>query len=319
MRDKLNVLYNLPTQQTFLKSMSEANAAASRGQGIDFGSNLKYAIAGLDFAVAYDNGTNPFYDFSNLNAFDIEQGLPAFGVAPYITFMAGFNLAALNSSRRDKLADRFKLFTNFFAVNISQESVVFKNTAWGIHTQMKAIEGASLPLGLFKWGGIDLTMGFRYSSLSLGFRGKKPVDVPGGETSGISYSIIAEPAGKAELNVDSLVLPVNVSTNLRILYALSVYLGVGTDIFLQGSSSSEISLGSDLQLRGEVISTSEQFDANVGDVTLGIADKAPSPLLDAYIFTGIQLTVIPAKLLLHGSTNATFTNASLSLSARIGY
>ena len=72
MRDKLNVLYNLPTQQTFLKSMSEANAAASRGQGIDFGSNLKYAIAGLDFAVAYDNGTNPFYDFSNLNAFDIE-------------------------------------------------------------------------------------------------------------------------------------------------------------------------------------------------------------------------------------------------------
>jgi hypothetical protein len=95
-----------------------------------------------------------------------------------------------------------------------------------------------------QWGGLDITSGFERANLGLtlkqGFRRNIPVGTGGAQ--GGSPVIDLNTLGTFSMHARTLSIPLEVTTNFRLLYLLSVYGGAGFDWQLGGGSDMTVNL-----------------------------------------------------------------------------
>lgn len=299
----------------YTDAMGNASVMSQKGLGVDYASDMELFMLGARVGAGADVGNNSMSDVLG-GDLDAEQ-ISGFGVG--LALVGGLNLGMFDWSEEDPDAwfkwSNANLFFNIFKYDLDNDDVTAETTSFGVHLQYKLIESKNYIPFVFKWTGVQVTTGYQYSSLNVGVSksltetytdnvavgglGNRDVDAEFTGTAGIG----------AEITTHS--IPIEVSTGAQLLYFLTVYGGLGTDISF-GSASANASVNGDVDASIQGVGSSAGGTATLD---LGV-DGGPDAFLGRAFF-GLQLNAWLAKInvqLNKSFTNDTFgVNAGLSL------
>lgn len=203
----------------YMDQMADANVLAAKGMGVDYGSDMQRFAFGGAFGTAV-NGAGAAIEGG-------DGALPEAGFALQIGLMAGLNLGAF--SPKESALRRFKIYVN--GMSATTERAPFSGTFlnYGAHAQIKIVKGGDKTDGV-RWGGLDFTGGYEYSSYTLALSQELPVE---------QDPMVWNATGTYSITAESQSLPAELSTNLHI-FVVTAFLGAGFDYNLSGTASSTI-------------------------------------------------------------------------------
>lgn len=192
----------------FLQTFSNATSFSNRGVGVDYASNSDRAIVGIAANVAV--------------ATDLEGAVPKAGAALNVTLMGGLNLRRWGYPQ-------ITTYANAFWRRADSDNLRGSIASAGAHVQYKLFHKTTGWKRLVvQWGGVDLTTGLEFArwSFTLHDRLAESFEI-GGTTA--SETIDASLGGRFRLGSKTLTIPFEVTTNVRVLYVASLYVGLGLD------------------------------------------------------------------------------------------
>lgn len=256
-QNQIETLFQTYRLHDYVRSFGDAQAFSSRGLGVDYGSTIGLLEIGVAGSVAM-NGNKALIEGD-------ARTQPLAGVAPNLTLMAGLNLGLLGLRE-------VTLFGNYFKSSGSYREFSAHLENFGAHAQLKlfAPRHESVLSAFARWGGIAITTGFDRSrmSLSLGQNFKRSFPVVNGEKN--VAQIDMDSMGTFGLDTRTWSIPLEVTTNLRFLYVVTVYGGAGFDWQLGGKSEMTAALNG--TLTGTV--SSQNTTADVGTVSVTANESA---------------------------------------------
>lgn len=209
-----------------MEGMANSAVLAGKGLGADYASNMSVFLIGAGAGVGADMEKQK----------DSESDLSGIGVAPGV--VVGFNLGFMDTAYFLGMdTNRLNLYFNFMNYkkenyqvddDPGQESYLDADaTAIGFRLRYDWITGNGSKL--LGWGGVKFHIGYEYNKSNFAYRTKINEDV--NETSGtgetISGTITGNPEAKIAVATHS--IPLELSTDIQLLYILSLYGGVGAD------------------------------------------------------------------------------------------
>jgi len=284
LESELQEIFNLVDPNDYLRAFADAEAFSSKGLAVDYASNPKALSFGIALNVTAAVGKDGFAGTS-------ESERPVAGVAPNLSLMAGANLGALF---RNKKLDRLNVYVNGFYISHNyHESFSGSRTTLGAHAQYKLVRGSShRGKAFFAWGGLDASGGIQYGRYKLSLEEGLDTDISIGEVEEQGGTLRLMSTGRATFETTSVSFPLEVTTSARLLYILSLYGGVGMDIF---AGSSKMSVDLDGEFIGED-GDDNQYD--VGDVEISANESAgPRPGRLRFL-AGLQLNLWRVRLFL---------------------
>lgn len=209
-----------------MEGMANSSVMAGKGIGTDYASNMSVFLIGANIGVGADlekpEGT--------------DSDLSGVGVAPGV--IIGMNLGWMDSSTLLGMdTNRLNWYVNFMSYNFKKKfedkdgketEVGLDTLAFGTHFRYDWITGAgNKALG---WGGVKLTFGFEYNKTKFDVKSQISEEVNEtvsgtGET--ISGTITGSPT--ASILASTMSIPVALSTDIQILYFVTLYTGLGVD------------------------------------------------------------------------------------------
>ncbi|MEZ4270528.1 MAG: hypothetical protein R3C68_03555 [Myxococcota bacterium] len=226
--------FGLLGPKEFLQALSDTQAFANRGLGVDYASNQQRFVFGVagNLPVRFSSGSA-----GGLSSGDSNNLVSR--LATNISVMAGANLSSIG---REDIA----LYTNLFLRGSNAGPLTSELQNVGFHVQLKSIGPEyGNERGLFAWGGVDFTAGVVYSRLKLTVD-DEVLELPLPLES-INDFIETRLINRGTLFIETTAfsLPMEVSTNIRLLRVLSLFSGVGFDMQL-GGSRMDVRLNSEL-------------------------------------------------------------------------
>lgn len=109
------------------------------------------------------------------------------------------------------------------------------------------IDTFNIPSGVLRWRGLSLGSGLIYQSNKVSYDLNFNLSPLRFYSGGKSYELFIDPKLTVMARSNSLVIPLEVNTGLRILWLLDISFGVGIDVSM-GSSSVGLSIGTPLKL-----------------------------------------------------------------------
>lgn len=271
---ELNRLFQVYRLKDYLRSFGDAQAFTTRGLGVDYASNLKFFEVGVAANVAL-GGEDSFLDQK-------PRTQPVGGLGTNLTFMAGLNFGFLGAAP-------LTMYGNFFKGKPSYGELAGDLINFGVHLQLKLFgprRRENLWSALFRWGGLDITTGFDQSrlKLSLGRNFERDIPISDGQRDVATVEIDAQ--GTFEMDLRTTTIPLEVTTNVRFLYVLSAYAGVGFDWQLAGSSQARV------DLRGTMVGRAPSVGmAEIGTATVTAVDRADPTAGKLRGIVGLQANV----------------------------
>ncbi|MEL3907572.1 MAG: hypothetical protein P1P64_00975 [Treponemataceae bacterium] len=284
--DKVSDLEKLNTY------LANTGAIMSRGLGVDYANtDFKYFMLGFSNTLAVTPGNDLKKTIEEFNNFSEGGDIAAIapGIANSLTLGLDMHYVPV-----DILKD-FKFYINVFHLNekafsslIGPDSnVQFAATSFGLHFLYPVIKPISFKSKhLFYWGGINVSGGLDYVSNE------------------ISYSYTnTDPNidARAELVNRIFTLPIEVSTNVRLLHIFSLFAGLGTD-FNFGKAY--------VKADGTVIE-----DTNVYDLDVNFGKDGRPHFMGFRAFTGLEINLY----VIHVMGKIEYSVFSKSLAAQVGF
>ena len=212
------------TPDRMMEGMANSSAMAGKGIGTDYASNMSVFLIGAGAGAAVDLEKPPGSD----------SDFSGVGIAPGV--IVGFNLGFMDTERILGMdTNRLNLYFNFMSYGIKKEfdddgkksAIEVDTLAFGTHMRYDWIKGRGSKL--LGWGGVKFTFGFEYNKTEFNFKSAISEDVNETATTGetISGTITGSPV--AIINASTMSIPVALSTDVQILYFLSLYTGLGAD------------------------------------------------------------------------------------------
>jgi len=186
------------------------------------------------------------------------------------------------------------LHFGFMKLNIPIEgfSLSFNNLSLGATANYQLVAPISLAKGLFLWRGVNVGSGFIWqkTNINVGL-GLKDIlgNVLDQEFSGTGKLTI-DPTLSLDFNVNTFVIPVEVTTAVRLLWFLNIPLGVGMDL---GFGSSDLKVGMDAKISASLSGYSE---ATPGSLSISGGGKMSPTVFNLKAMTGIGLNFGPVVL-----------------------
>lgn len=275
---EINKQFQVPNMTDFLKSMSNAQSVANKGQGVSYATEQSLFVVGGNIGAGLN--TTSGFDFKS------SGGLPPIGLGAQGSIMAGISLAKFPVPTIGPIdLKRLTLFVNFFSYSNDSlvDSLTIKMNTFGMHAQYKVIEGKNLGgIGILNWGGVAFTTGFDTSANTMTYKVGQKISAT---SSGVTYNWIPNAGSALTLDASAFTIPLEVSTSVRVLYILSLFGGAGVDLNFGKSSIAA-------NLSGPV-STSTGIAAGSASLTIS-EDKGPS-FGALRFFAGPQLNLVPLK------------------------
>jgi hypothetical protein len=211
-KDQVDNAYDLTHVDKFLRSFGDATSFAQRGLGVDYMSVPGSFMIGLGAQVGV----------SSTDELTLDQRPTNGGAAVNASLMIGYNL-------KDAGHPRWTLFANGFYENGSTDDLSGKIITGGFHVQVKLVEpqddgGAAVVL---RWGGIDLTTGIELTRWSFGAKDDITQQF---SVQGIDQQLSLDSVGRFDLTSTAGTIPIELTTGLRILEVVSLYVGAGFDV-----------------------------------------------------------------------------------------
>ncbi|MCF8059564.1 MAG: hypothetical protein K9K67_09725 [Bacteriovoracaceae bacterium] len=289
---------NLPSadQSNYLRGMANASVSSQKGLGASYGSNIDYLEVGFTGAIGADLGSNSTSDLIGGNV-DYNQ-IRGIGVGGAVSL--GLKGDLFGSSIGPLDMKRTAFYGYFMSLDApTTDGLDGDSTSMGFHLRYKLIGGGGAGLGVFDWGGIDITTGIERAAMSIKF-------VKGITETVTSNGATASFNGTATVGADitTYTIPLEISTNFRLFYVASIFGGLGMDLSF-GKAKSVASLTGDISVTG----------GGTGVASLDLGSEESPSLFAMRAFTGIQfnLTALKAFILL----NKGIANDSLGLALGI--
>ncbi|NJK89336.1 MAG: hypothetical protein HC923_07975 [Myxococcales bacterium] len=282
--DQVRALYGVSDLPTFLRLSANAQSLVSRGLGVDYASNPSGFLFGVAVSGALDAGDADLDELDDLRDFDLanfDRAVPI-GVGAQISLMVGYNFKAAGLPELTLYANGMVLPLTV-GVEAGDYSGDFRN--FGVHAQYKLVR----PFGnvVFSWGGLDVTSGLQFSEMVLDLgsnplRTSLPISANGVE---VDVSTVVE-TGRIELVQTAWTVPIEVTTNVRFLYVLSLFGGFGLDLnFGRAALRADIQ-SQDIRAGGQTVGA---FSVSADD------DNGPTTAVFRFLF-GAQVHLGPIKV-----------------------
>jgi hypothetical protein len=214
-----------------MQGISNASLLASKGIGKDYASYMEMYLIGVGAGIGIDQQ----YD-STIDS-EISGGGAALGVVVGTTAR---NLGIESFAGLD--AKRLNIYANFMRYKHNQiiqsdpesESKLAADLFnLGVHFRYNWIDGIGGTL--LGWGGVKLHWGYDYNQTKIFFENDLDkninlIDLPSnnGDTATIAGKITGSPRYQVKSQTHS--IPLEISTDVRFIYFMSLYGGLGTDI-----------------------------------------------------------------------------------------
>jgi hypothetical protein len=214
---------NAENPKALMTGMANSSVMAGKGIGSDYASRMDVVLIGAGIGVGADLEKDSQTD-SDLSGAGVQGGL-----------IIGTNLGWLKKNKILGLyTNRLNVYFNFLKYDLDRDlgkgekdSLNAKLNSLGFHMSYDLVKGnGSKWLG---WGGVKVHTGYERNSTKLTFTStiseELNEDVGGGAT--VTGKIEGKPA--ASISVATQSIPLEVSTNVQLLYVLSLYTGLGVD------------------------------------------------------------------------------------------
>ncbi len=261
--------------KSYMDQMANANVLSAKGLGVDYASNMQRFAIGGGFGTAV-NGAG--------FAFTSGGGLPETGFALQVGAMAGLNLGFL--SPKESALRRFKIYLNGMTAKTKRDPFDATFLNYGAHLQIQMVKGGDKTAGV-RWGGLDVTSGYEFSSYSLALNQPLPVD---------SGELSWDAEGTMVLSATAQSIPLELSTNLHI-FVVTAFVGGGADYNLAGDSLASIGLGGDLS------ATYNGQTEDIGTASASISQEGVANTFTPRVFAGAQADIFMVKI--YGQLNVT--------------
>ena len=308
LENDINKNMDLSIADDFLSAMANAGALTGKGMTVDYASNPElFSVGGAISVGIYSKGGLNNAAFNDAFATSTSNvSLPAIGAA--IT-AAGNIGVSLQKFKLNKIGffdpSKLSAYFSFFSVSQQIDKVNLGTTSVGLHAVYKVLDpwAPSFKFGkyVFNWGGLDVNTGFDYISQKLIFE-RTFQQATAGNSSGTGVFVAWDPKGTLGAKTGIFSIPFEVSTNVQILYILSLYTGLGLDINM-GSSDSIVTLEG--PLTGTNATLGQVFS---GYAKLDLGESAIPTTLTLRPFFGLQVNISLLKVFaqMNLTTNSTY-------------
>lgn len=276
MEAKINEKLHVADMGGYLDQMANANVLSAKGMGADYGSDMQRFCVGGAFGTAV-NGAGINFDGG-------EEALPETGFALQIGVMAGLNLGAFSDD--DSALRRFKIYLSGMSATTARDPFEGTFFNYGAHAQVKMVKGGDVTDPV-RWGGLDLTGGYEFSSYELVLSQEMPVNADPMEW-------VA--TGTYKIGAEAQSIPVELSTNFHVL-VLTTWVGVGGDYNLSGTADTSVSI------EGPITVTYDGESQEAGSASLSLSESGIASTFTPRAFAGVQVDIIFLKL--YGQLNVT--------------
>lgn len=261
---------------TYLPGMANAAIASGKSQSGDHSNDLDFMMVSANVGVGLDTGDQDLNDFISGDA-EANQ-IRGFGLNAAITI--GLDLGILPVDKLGPIdLEKMDLFVSAMKLEEGKEGVddqYAELTYFAVKARYHLYEGNSiLPGGMLKWGGVYVSTGIEKSSLRMVLQEQFADSSTSG---GVTASYNGTATFGADIDVTS--IPIEVSTYVQTLYALTFYGGLGVD-FNFGEAKSVANLSSNISVTGG--------DSGTGTLDLGSTGEPES--VGARGFFGLQIGV----------------------------
>jgi hypothetical protein len=301
-RDRIAGALQLSEVQRFLRSFANATSFSNRGIGADYASNSERLIVGVasNLAVSADLGD------------DSGNEVPTVGVAANVTLMAGLNL------RRWKRPE-LTVYANVFHRSADSGQLRGAITNVGLHGQYKFFTPTiGLKRLLVQWGGVDVTAGLELARWSLGLRGELTSDFEiEAEQPGTSSTVTAALRGRFDVGSTTVSAPIEVTTNLRLLYIASLYLGLGLDLQAGHATIGAATSGTLSATRPDVVPGAGMVET-IGEVSVAAEGSNRPSIAGYHLLLGAQINLWRLKVFTQASVQpSNELNLAVALGLRL--
>lgn len=262
--------------------LSNAAGIADRGLGTDYAdTNFKWVNIGFIGGV----GVAPTSGLSKLMQGDFD----VMALSPALAVSIGLDMHYVPVP----ILKNFKFFFNFFTIDagkwLGENISKAKNLAWGIHVLYPVVKSVDVKsANLLRWGGINVSGGIDYISNNIDFT--FPLT-----QSGVKLT------PKLELTSWVFTIPLEVSTNVRLLYLLTLFAGFGTDF---NFGSSQLKVGS---------SSFTATDGGKYELNVDLGKKRSPHFMTLRVFAGLQVNIWAFHI--YTKVNYAFTSKALAMQA----
>ena len=212
------------TPDRLMEGMANSSVMAAKGIGTDYASNMDVFLIGAGIGVGADlakpSGT--------------DSKISGVGVAPGL--VVGFNLGFIDTNSLLGMdPKRLNIYFNFMSYNLTKNfddggkksEAGLDTLSFGSHIRYNWIR----PKGnrLLGWGGVKLTTGFEYNKTEISF--KTNINETFNQTTSNGEVVTGPLTGSPEASIlaSTTSIPLAISTDVQILYFVSLYTGAGVD------------------------------------------------------------------------------------------
>lgn len=273
--------------------IANSQGFAYRGLGSDYSDNFDWFMVRAAGGFAVEG--------------DLDKPENASGVGVGAAATVGINLDLLPIDKVGPIElEKLDVFVSFMSYSPDQdlEDTAFKGdiSAFSLMARYQIIDGIDIaPGNLFKWGGVFLHTGIQRSSVEADVTqsfDSETIDIGGGQTATMNNT-----SATFSFETTNTAIPIEVSTYLRMAWALTLYGGAGFDI-VSGSTDVALTAGGTASGNGSVSDYSAAISANESDS--GDADAT-----NLRAFLGGQLNLPFFRL--YGQFNKGLGNDNLGL------
>lgn len=218
-----------------MASMAKAYAVTSKGAVADYGSNMQVFSLGAGATLGVNNVT-PTTDLTALKNRFSGSTVPDVGTGVSASATLGVSFRHMPFKKRGWFDPKnINVYASFMVLpTMAFDIYSVKATSGSAYVQYKVLPMRKTPLALVTWGGLDLGLGYTYSTSTVSASSTSKITSIEFDTNG--KHIIYEPAGTLSLTYTSHVVPLEVSTNFSLLYFLSFVVGGAADFHIQSSA-----------------------------------------------------------------------------------
>jgi hypothetical protein len=301
---KLQSIFQTARVGDYLRSLADAQAFTTRGMGVDYASNFNAVMVGVAGNAAFnvDKGVGAQSD-------NPDEKPPVVGFSPSVTFMAGLNLGLIG-------LDGLTIYGNYFQWSGHLDQFDTEMHNWGAHAQLKLFGPGPEKLhnAVIRWGGFDITSGIEYARMKLTLSDHWNRDLPVGPANAF---VAVNAAGSFSVDMNTMSVPLELTTNLRLLYLLAIYGGVGFDWQVSGQSDMAISM-SDMSIKGHVPGQTTEYA--LGQASVNATESASPSAGRVRLIAGTQLNFLFVKLFVQLNViTASPAIASVAFGARVAF
>jgi hypothetical protein len=285
---QLQEYFQLHRLGDFLQELGDGQSFTNRGLGVDYASDWNAIILGLGANVAF-NLDSAFKSQPTGQLFEYRRGVN-------LTVMAGLNLEALDLGP-------FKVYTNYFVLSHAIGPFDARSTNFGLHVQVSLFKPHTTGIvgRLFRWGGLEITTGVEQEKgvlwlQSMGLTTTVPLDQVSPATKGATVKVDAR--GDISFYTRAVTVPIELTTNLRLLHLLSFYGGVGYDLKVASAVDAYMTATTTLTGRAPALG-SQALDIGTAEVQVAHLSRLSEG--DLRFLAGVQLNLFLVKLFVHGN------------------